>query len=98
MAHLVQPPARDPQVRYCEQRGNLSSVYLQASVLHLRVSQLALENSKRVVNLGADARLVAFDLGEQGIAGCAGAARSRVGTGHRRLREYGPVAAACVRQ
>jgi hypothetical protein len=32
------------------------------------------------------------------IAGRAGAARSRVGTDHRRLREDRPVAAACVRR
>jgi hypothetical protein len=46
-----------PQVRQCERRGGLRGVFLQAPVAHLGESELPLDDAKRLLGFGPDARL-----------------------------------------
>jgi hypothetical protein len=47
-----QMPARHPQIRQGKQRDELGRVLGQPSVAHLRVPELALEHTERMLNLG----------------------------------------------
>ncbi len=53
---------RHPNVRQGEQRHHLSSVFHQASEAHFRITKLALDHPKWMLNLGANLGLGSFDL------------------------------------
>ena len=53
---------RHPQVRQGEQRHHLSGVLYQAQEAHLRITKLALDHPKWMLNLGANLSLGFLDL------------------------------------
>ena len=55
------------QVRQRKQRFELQRVFLQTPVAHFHKSELALDHTKRVLDLGPDARLELFDLVDEHI-------------------------------
>lgn len=57
-----QPAPHEPQVGECEERGELRRVLFQAPVAHLHITELPLDHPKRVLYLGTNARLGAFEL------------------------------------
>lgn len=63
--------AHHPQVRQRKQRVELLGVFLQAPVAHFDKPELALDDAKRVLDPGADARLERFDLVEDRVQGLA---------------------------
>ena len=56
---------RHPQVGQRKQRGNLRPILRQSPVAGLHVSELALDHPKRMLHLGANARLELFGLVQQ---------------------------------
>ena len=64
--HSCQAPAQTlthhPQIGQCKQRVQLRRVLGQATVAHLHRTELTLDDTERVLHLGADAGLDALDL------------------------------------
>lgn len=65
----VQTPARHPQIGQRKQRVQLRRVLGQAAIAHLRMAELALDDTKRMLDLGTDTGLDALDLLGQRIHG-----------------------------
>ena len=63
----VQTPAHHPQIGQRKQCVQLRRVLGQAAVAHLHMAELALDDAERMLDLGADAGLDAFDLFGQRI-------------------------------
>ena len=59
--------AHHPQIRQREQRNQVRNVLFQPSVAHLHVAELALDDPKRMLDLGPHARLELLDLVDQGV-------------------------------
>jgi hypothetical protein len=57
-----QPFSHHPQVRQGEQRGLLRDVFRQTTKAHFRITKLALDHAKRVLNRGPHLRFRVFDL------------------------------------
>lgn len=60
-----------PRVRQGEQRKHLCSVFHQASEAHLRVTEMALDHPKRVLDLGSNLGLGLLDLAYRFVEGTA---------------------------
>lgn len=60
---------RHPKIGQGEQGGELSGVFLQPTVAHLDEAELLLDHPERVLNLGPDARLDAFNFVNHDVDG-----------------------------
>ena len=58
----AQLATRHPQVRQCEQGGELRRVLLQPEIAHLDVAELLLDHSERMLDLRSNPRFDSFDL------------------------------------
>ena len=60
--HSHQTASRHPQIGQRKQRVQLRSVLLQSAIAHLDVTELALDHPERMLDLGPDTGLDAFQL------------------------------------
>ena len=65
----TQMPARHPQIGQSKQRVQLRRVLGQTAIAHLHMAELALDDTERVLDLGANAGFDALDLFSQRILG-----------------------------
>ncbi len=82
-AHSCQAPrqtlADHPQIGQRKQRLQLRRVLGQAAIAHLHMPELALDDSERMLHLGADADLHMLELVEHGTHGAALVQRAALG-------------------